>query len=152
MRRKLNNEEFIKRAKSKHGDMYDYSKIDYKSYHEKITIICKRCGREFQQNVSDHLSGEGCVCNKGNNQRLTLEKWIEKANKIHNNKYDYSNITTYHGGKQYVFPICNHIDENGNQHGAFRVRAENHIYGGNGCPKCAVLQRNLRKKYLLRHF
>ena len=37
---KLTTEEFIKRAIEKHGDRYDYSKVDYKNIGTKVTIIC----------------------------------------------------------------------------------------------------------------
>lgn len=42
-----------------HGSKYDYSLSIYKNANSKITIICKSHG-EFQQKVSNHLSGSGC--------------------------------------------------------------------------------------------
>lgn len=50
---------FIEKAKSIHGDKYDYSKSVYKSAKEKITITCPSHG-DFEQLVSGHLSGYGC--------------------------------------------------------------------------------------------
>jgi hypothetical protein len=52
-------EEFIKIAKEKHGDKYDYSKIEYVNVKTKITIICKTHG-EFKQTPHSHLCGQGC--------------------------------------------------------------------------------------------
>lgn len=146
MGKRLTTEEFIKRAITIHGDRYDYSKTQYNGYHNKLLIKCTQCGIDFLQTAADHLSGEGCCCNRGNNQRLTLEQWIDKANKVHNNKYDYSNIKTYLRGKQYLHPICHKLDENGVEHGPFKVRAENHIYISCGCPKCAKEQSSYLKK------
>ena len=40
MARKLTTEEFIERAKSKHGNFYDYSKVEYVSSHKDVIIIC----------------------------------------------------------------------------------------------------------------
>ena len=40
MGRRLTTKEFIEKAKKKHGDKYDYSKVVYKSSREKVTIIC----------------------------------------------------------------------------------------------------------------
>ena len=37
--KKLTNEEFIKKAKQKHGDLYDYSRTEYKGTHIKVCII-----------------------------------------------------------------------------------------------------------------
>ena len=52
--------EFILKAIKKHGDTYDYSKVEYgKNAHEKIIIICKQhC--EFLQQPCNHLIGNGC--------------------------------------------------------------------------------------------
>ena len=36
----LTTEQFIERAKQKHGDKYDYSKVVYKHHEIKIEIIC----------------------------------------------------------------------------------------------------------------
>lgn len=33
--RRLTTSEFIQKAKSVHGDKYDYSKVDYKGYYKK---------------------------------------------------------------------------------------------------------------------
>jgi hypothetical protein len=55
----LTLEEFIERAKSVHGDRYDYSKTIYKTYRDKVTIICPKHG-EFEQTAENHLYGKGC--------------------------------------------------------------------------------------------
>jgi len=54
-----NTEEYIEKAIEKHGDKYDYSKVEYISGKTNIIIICKKHG-EFQQNAQSHLSGHGC--------------------------------------------------------------------------------------------
>ena len=38
--RKLTTEEFIEKAKLKHGDMYDYSLVEYIKGDIKVNIIC----------------------------------------------------------------------------------------------------------------
>ena len=40
MARKLTQEEFIARAKEKHGDKYDYSKVRYVNASTPVTIVC----------------------------------------------------------------------------------------------------------------
>lgn len=52
-------EEFIESAKAVHGDLFGYSKVDYKNCKDKIYITCKEHG-EFLQQPSNHLSGMGC--------------------------------------------------------------------------------------------
>lgn len=59
----LTTDKFIQKAKSIHGEKYDYSKADYKNTKTKITIICPIHG-EFTQRPHAHLSSkDGCpVC------------------------------------------------------------------------------------------
>lgn len=52
----------------------------------------------------------------------------ERANQIHNNKYDYSKVV-YTGAKDKVEIICP-------KHGSFWQTPDDHIRKGYGCPKC----------------
>lgn len=54
-----NTTDFIRKAMAKHGSTYDYSKVDYLSAHEKVTIGCKFHGY-FEQVANYHLTGNGC--------------------------------------------------------------------------------------------
>lgn len=61
------NESFIIKAKTVHGDRYDYSQINYISSRKNIKIICPLHG-QFLQRPSNHLNGYGCKkcnCNGG---------------------------------------------------------------------------------------
>lgn len=58
---KLTPETFIAKAKTVHGDKYDYSLVTGDiSSHRKVTIICPEHGA-FQQTPTGHLSGKGCL-------------------------------------------------------------------------------------------
>jgi very-short-patch-repair endonuclease/protein-arginine kinase activator protein McsA len=54
-----NTYEFIEKARLKHGDMYDYSNVEYVIALKNVIIICKKHG-EFLQTPSQHLTGSGC--------------------------------------------------------------------------------------------
>ena len=128
---KLTIEEFTKRAKEVHDNKYDYSKVDYKSIHTKITIVCSTHG-EFEQIPNDHLKGKGCP--KCGLERLelrrgTTEGFITKAKEVHDNKYDYSKAD-YKNNHTKVTIICS-------THGEFEQRPVSHLRG-QGCPKCNV--------------
>lgn len=60
---RMTRDEFLVRAAEAHGDRYDYSRVIYKSAHEKVTIVCGSHG-EFQQTPANHLrNGNGCpIC------------------------------------------------------------------------------------------
>lgn len=146
-------EEFVEKAKKKYGDKYDYSEAEYTLPHIPITIKCNKCNNKFREIALAHLSGAGCDCYKTKKKKsLSLEEYLEKANKIHNNKYDYSNIKEYTRGKSYIYPICHVKDIDGNEHGEFKVRAESHTYGKVGCPECAKIARTLSQKVDLNEF
>ena len=90
-----------------------------------VEIICKKHGI-FKQPASTHLFGYGCSqC--GGSKTLTLFEFIKKANKTHNNKYDYS-LSEYINNKTKLLIICK-------THGSFLQNAKNHM-NGSGCPKC----------------
>ena len=118
-------EKFIEKAKQVHGDKYDYSKIEYKNNKTKVCIICPEHG-EFWQKPNSHLNGRGCpLC--GKTQKLTTEKFIEKAKQIHGNEYDYSKVE-YVNCDTKVCIICP-------EHGEFWQTPHNHL-NMQGCPQC----------------
>ena len=82
-RKKMRTYDFIKKARSVHGDRYDYSKAEYKGNTEKVCIICPEHG-EFWQQASNHLKGAGCpkcgFITSSSKQRIwTRERCFELA-------------------------------------------------------------------------
>lgn len=49
MGRKLTTEEFIEKAKEIHGNLYDYSKVNYIDSRTKVEIICPEHGVFYMQ-------------------------------------------------------------------------------------------------------
>ena len=118
---------FISKAINIHGNKYDYSKVDYINAKTKIMITCKVHGI-FEQTPSNHLSNYNCQkCS--NNFKLNTQTFIEKANQIHNNRYDYS-IANYINTDISVSIICK-------EHGEFKQIPDFHINRKCGCPKCS---------------
>lgn len=67
------NEQIIERAKTIHGDYYDYSLVNYSGIYNKIDIICPSHGK-FKQIANIHLRGGGCPkCNKSKGEKLISE-------------------------------------------------------------------------------
>ena len=67
-------------------------------------------------------------------KRLTQSEFIEKCNKVHLNKYDYSN-TKYINNRTKINVICK-------IHGEFEINASNHSMG-QGCSKCVLDKHKL---------
>ena len=132
--KKLTTEEFIVRANIIHGNKYDYSKAEYINTRKQVCIICPEHG-EFWQIPHEHIGEQkqGCpYC--GGTKKLTTEEFIEKANIIHGNKYDYSK-TTYINTDTKVCIICP-------EHGEFWQTPHNHISSRQGCPNCNILKNS----------
>ena len=92
---KLTTEEFIKKAREVHGDKYDYSKVEYVNNSTPVVIVCPEHG-DFEQSPNNHFNGNGCPkcarATQSARQAMSQEVWIERAKRIHQNKYDYSKV------------------------------------------------------------
>ena len=126
-KRTKTTEEFIKEAIRVHGDKYDYSKVVYRGNKTEVCIICPKHG-EFWQTPDNHMQGRGCHKCANSGIRLTTEEFIERAKKIHGNKYDYSKVE-YINAHTKVTIICP-------IHGEFKIRPYALLHGQN-CPKCS---------------
>ena len=121
---KVRELEFIKKANNIHGSRYDYSLVEYKDSKTKVKIICKHHG-VFEQTPHNHLRGSGCsVCFR---TKVSTELFVEKANLVHKNKYDYSK-TNYVRASDKVIITCP-------IHGDFEQTPSHHLTG-HECRKC----------------
>lgn len=118
-------EQFVQEAKLKHGYKYDYSKVEYVNTTTPISIICPVHG-EFKQRPHNHLF-YGCGrC--GRTKKYSTEEFIQKANGIHEEIYDYSK-TIYLENHKSVCIICKTCRQE------FWQTPMNH-FKGCGCPNC----------------
>lgn len=127
--KKYTRETFIEKCKFVHRGFYNYNETYYddnKSTEQIVDIICPIHGK-FKQKATHHIFGKGCQkCAKI--YHYTTEEWIEKANKIHKNKYSYE-YTEYINCKTNVIIICP-------IHGIFEMNPSCHLKGY-GCPQCS---------------
>lgn len=119
-------DQIIEQFKKKHGDRFDYSKVNYKHALDKVKIICRIHG-EFEQLVGMHRKGQGCAQCMHNDKKLSKEEVIDKFLRKHGYTYDYS-LVEYVNIDTKVRIICK-------DHGVFEQSPDKHIIG-NGCPKC----------------
>jgi hypothetical protein len=132
----FSNNDFIDKAKEIHNDKYDYSKINYIKMNEKVIITCKEHG-DFEQTPSNHITHkQGCQKCAGN-YLSNSEEFIEKANLIHNNNYDYSNIK-YINNHTNITIICK-------KHGEFEQTPQTHL-SGCGCQNCGIETMKIKQK------
>ena len=126
--KKSNTKEFINKALKIHGNLYNYDKVNYVDNHTKVIITCKIHG-DFETTPQNHLNKKICKLCSIDNLKLKIENFIERANKIHYSKYDYSKVD-YINNKTKVKIICP-------KHGEFLQRPKDHLKG-DGCPKCIL--------------
>lgn len=136
-------EQFIKDAKEVHGNKYDYSKVEYKGAFNLVKIICPIHG-EFEQIPHVHLRGCGCqecgnILKDIKAKRTTFDDFVERANKIHNNKYKYKfkDLKSQHEKVIIICPI----------HGEFEQGIQSHL-NGCGCPKCSKYRKKTKEMFI----
>lgn len=127
--KKSNTYIFIAKARTIHGDRYDYSKVEYIDSKTKVRIACPIHG-DFLQRPDLHLSGSICPKCSNDNRMNGLEVYIELSKKKHGDKYDFSHAI-YLGSKHNIEIHCK---ECGN---IFYITPQN-LIRGNGCRMCGV--------------
>jgi hypothetical protein len=132
---KKNNDIFISDAIKKHGNIYDYSLVEYKTAKDKVEIICKKHGI-FEQQAYNHINGSGCQQCYLESKNKTTEQFISDSIKKHGGFYDYSKVK-YEKNNIPVEIICN-------IHGPFFQQPSVHLNGGK-CPICADENKKLTK-------
>ncbi len=142
--KQMTTSEFIKKARNKHGNTYDYSSCVYTGSHRRLSIVCQAHGK-FEQFATTHLNGRGCPKCKFEKLKeintKTTSQFIKEAAAIHDNRYNYSK-TKYVGASTKVEIVCV-------VHGPFFQTPSMHI-AGQGCPNCGHENSN-RSKMLTTH-
>lgn len=118
MPKKLTTEEWINKARIKHGDKYDYSKSVYTGWDTRIVITCPEHG-EFWQTPNSHIQGSGCSSSKGeeevcnillsNGIKFIREYTIQVPNEINTSGHayidfylpEYNTFVEYNGIQHY---------------------------------------------------
>ena len=137
--RRLTTKEFIEKSKLVHGEKYSYNNVVYNKSNIHVAITCLKHG-DFLQKPNVHLCGRGCPkCKIDIHKKIftqSQKQFIEKARKVHGDKYDYS-LVKYVNSHNTVKIMCQ-------VHGMFEQKAYTHI-DGHGCTKCVYLRKEFNK-------
>ena len=130
--RRYSRETFIEKAVAVHGNAYTYEKVTCAELKNKEIITCPKHG-DFLMHRDMHLYGQGCKhCwreAQAESQRYSTEEYVERANVVHENLFDYSEVV-YTRSTDKITIICK-------EHGRFSQEAASHLTGI-GCPKCST--------------
>jgi hypothetical protein len=135
-RQQIDTPEFIRRAKSVHGEIYDYSSTVYVNNKDKVEVICRVHG-SFLISPNNHTSkANKCGCSECgriaiSNSKFKDTNWfVSEAKKLHGDTFDYSNST-------YV-DHATKIEIKCKSHGPFFQLASQHFKTKRCCPKCTT--------------
>jgi hypothetical protein len=138
--RNSNKEEFILKANKIHDFIYKYDRAIYVNAKTTLIVTCEKHG-DFTVKPFSHLSGQACpICTKERvmkKRRKSNDVYISDVNKVHKNKYLYTN-TEYISVFKPIVVTCK-------IHGDFTIKASDHI-SGVGCRECYLMQNNFIKK------
>lgn len=133
--KKITFVEFLRRANKKHKNKFTYDEDTYNGIKSPCKIYCPIHGETIQV-PKNHLKGGGCYkCSKiesGKKNTYSKEQFVNKANQVHNNKYEYNNVVY----RLITIPIIITCK----MHGDFKQKPSNHLVG-QGCPKCGNVAR-----------
>lgn len=135
--RRMSFGEFVQRARSVHGDAYEYLHGMGVGKRRKTTITCPRHG-EFVQARDDHLGGNGChECAKY--VRRSSDRFIADAIAVHGVRFTYDR-TKFVSTMKKVIVTCR-------MHGDFSINASS-LLQGRGCMGCAGLARKTTSQFI----
>ena len=141
---RMTTQDAVEKIKAKHGDKFDYSLVRYESIDDNLKIICPKHGifeKSYQRMMTAKTPCPKCLEIKPrpilDHQKFT-DTFIERAKKIHGDKYDYS-LVEYKNNYTKVKIICS-------KHGVFEQTPTNHYHTA-GCTYCG---KNYQKENWMR--
>lgn len=137
--KKLTADEWIKKATNKHDNFYDYSLTNYVNNKTKVGIVCPAHGVFYQAPSAHADRGDRCpkcgLDSRSEINRTTKESFINKSNKAHNFKFDYSLVHDFRRLDEHLRIICP-------KHGEFTQNGNSHMRGSD-CEKCSYEKRGV---------
>jgi hypothetical protein len=131
-KKRLSKEDFIRKSKKIHEDLYDYLEVEYQTSKHKVKIFCRKHEKYFMQSAADHMAGKGCPLCKWDKiiaaNTITTEEFLERMVELYKETYTYKN-TVYAGYQEPIIITCR-------THGDFIATPDNLLHG-HGCSRCA---------------
>lgn len=146
---RLSLENFLKRAKMIHGDMYDYSEVELDGVEKPVKIFCKKHKIIFYQSPCHHYNGSGCpMCNIPSIGEKHIAKYLTE------NKIKFVQQKTFKECKDkallkfdFYLPGSNTcIEYQGKQH--YEIVDK---FGGKEAFKIRKKHDNIKRKYCKKH-
>jgi hypothetical protein len=141
MPKKLMQEDALARFHERHGDRYDYSRVQYIDTWTKVVIICRNHG-PFTQGPAEDWKGQGCPpCARPRQTGAPPRPWDEVEPRLiaaHDGKYTYDG-SNYRDSNSKIRATCP-------THGDFWPQVASHLRGRFGCRECSYIERGQAKQ------
>lgn len=131
---RYSKEEFIKKAKERHKDFYNYDKVEYINSINKVIVNCPEHD-DFEISPANHLIGQKCSSCSGVKKKTT-DEFKKESFLTHGDKYNYS-LVNYTNNNTKVKIICM-------KHGEFEQTPKDHLKG-HGCKFCSNFSKGEEK-------
>lgn len=127
------NPTLISEFEAVHGSVYDYTDMNYTSYHADITVGCAAHG-PFEIKPYNHKAGSGCPecyelqrSDDHDAMKIPPTIWMERFNRVHGDRYNYD-LSHIDGAMDKITIVCD-------AHGQFEQICREHAIG-KGCRLC----------------
>jgi very-short-patch-repair endonuclease len=129
---KLTREVVVAKCIAVHGNKYDYSKLIWVDVRTPVEILCTVHGSFWQLYSTHSNKARGCRKCGNKSKRLTREQAIERFQKVHGSKYDYSKVELIDTTTAVIIGCPDHGD--------FKLAPVTHWGSKQAiCPKCKKL-------------
>jgi hypothetical protein len=131
MPRKKTKDDLIAEFHEVHGDLYDYSLVEYVNTSTKVKVICPKHG-VFKIAPSHHKNGVGCAKCYFDSRKVSKDLFLKRSSDHFGKRYDYSMFDELPGLGEKVPIYCREHDK------VFFQNPRNHMRGHTGCNECRV--------------
>ena len=131
-------------AKKIHGDKYDYSQVIYIDSTIPVSIYCKKCKKYFNMTLSNHThktKPQNCSHCCGT-KKLTIEEFNKRAKEVHNDEFDYSEITEIINCDTNIKIFCRKCKD------YFYQTPYSHLKGSKCNGKCSKNKKKSKEEFL----
>jgi len=124
--KKIRTAEFIQKAVNVHGDIYDYSLVEYNGHNFPVEIICSVHGNFFQKPAYHIRKRSGCSQCYRDSQKYNKNTFFKMAKLKFETNFEYGE---YFGYREQINIVCK-------KHGSFVTTPSVHLLGDGGCKQC----------------
>ena len=137
--------DFISDSIKIHGDLYDYSMVEYIDSKTPIIVVCNIHG-EFYPTPNNHLRGSGCPKCKSSKGELDINRYLTNQNIEYYIEYKFEDLIYISNLKcDFYLPKLNLVIEyNGEQH-----YKPNDFFGGENGFQKTIERDKIKKQYCI---